>query len=762
MIGMDNLKTMLIKERYSKKLMLFYDIETYQYNEERGKEKPSEYRNWVFSVAVSWLDGSTVKHERFKTFKDFFDVILNVYGGIKSSPTIILNAHNGNKYDHHYLRRDLLLMCDEMTIENYYLMTASFDEVNDDAMRLKDLTNEQKYKGVILEKRIKSKINLEMIFFIKNIQFETMDNWVKTNTSLKNLGHKLKRLGVIDAGELKTDFDYLKYNLQENLTDDEAINYASYIYDNLTDDELTYIDNDVIILAKSVYYYSEIFKGFDYNKMTFTSNILESYNTNNLTSFQLLNRIGKGKDKFEIRYTDYEFTGENFYNYLRPFYRGGLNFYNQLFVGRKVYDVFSIDIKSSYPNSMYGFKIPTFLKSHDSYSVPTMIDVTISDDEYFLYRMSKHDFDRLLDKLDSVIVRQLLVKYYSTNDYININSYTLKLLHDVFDVEINQLKVISYLSFETEYFGSREKIAEYYYIKEQSKHKKKLDFKSPYDMKLTDEANDLIYTSEEIDLTKVNLNGLYGIPALRPHFNIFRFDGDGYENFVNGHKNAERNIVFSTFVTSVSFYELLKPLRYLTSQEIDDNFIYCDTDSLFLKQAIRNKLPSSMFDEFKLGSWEVQHEYLDVMYVLNHKKYAYVKDGKIDVKSGGIVKDSFNLNVDFDTFIKTQFKNGATIETLKSIYNNDQVISLYPSTTVLEVGKGYRLHAQSKQYDKDKKEIFEGVKKELDEFDSDVLYIESTIGSFSITDVFEHVNEHTNKLPLAFLEVTQDKIRRML
>ena len=36
------------------------------------------------------------------------------------------------------------------------------------------------------------------------------------------LGKKLKRLGVVTDDELKTDFDYLKYNLDHDLTDEEA------------------------------------------------------------------------------------------------------------------------------------------------------------------------------------------------------------------------------------------------------------------------------------------------------------------------------------------------------------------------------------------------------------------------------------------------------------------------------------------------------------------------------------------------------------
>src|SRR5699024_2339879 len=432
---------------------------------------------------------------------------------------------------------------------------------------------------------VKSKINLELVFFIDGIQFETVDNFVKTHSSIATLGKKLKRLCVVTDDELKTDFDYLKYNLQQDLTEEEAREYASNIFKQLNDSELKYIRNDVILLAKSVYYYSDMFNHFSYSKPTFTSNILESYNTNLLTSFQLLNRFKYNKSNYEVRYTDYQFANENFYDYLKPFYRGGLNFYNQNYVGRIIdTGVFSMDIHSSYPYAMHNFKIPTYLNDYKEYESVEYIPVSFDDDNYYsLYRMTKQDFDNfILDNIDSMILRQILVKYYSTNDYININSYTLKMLNNIIGFKIDRLPVLSYLTFECKYFGSREQIEEFYRIKTQGKYSKRLHYNSPYDMYLTSEDNKEVYTQEEVDISKVNLNGLYGIPALRPYFNLFRRDLMGnYYNVENGHKNAERNIVFSIFVTSVSLWNLLNPLKFLTEQEIDENFLYCDTDSLY-------------------------------------------------------------------------------------------------------------------------------------------------------------------------------------
>ncbi|HSH51513.1 MAG TPA: hypothetical protein VK982_07290, partial [Bacteroidales bacterium] len=549
-------------------------------------------------------------------------------------------------------------------------------------------------KGIILEKRIKSSINLEMILFLEGIKFETEDNWVKSNSSISMLGKKLLRLGVVTEDELKTDFDYKKYNLKHDLEDEQARKYAKEIFDNLTDDEMIYIRNDVILLAKSVYYYSDLFKGFDYSKRTFTSNILESYNTNDLTSFQLLNRIGEGKEKREIRYTDYQFANQNFYDYLKPFYRGGLNFYNQFYVGKIISDgVFGMDIHSSYPYAMHNFKIPTYIKEYEEHEKPTEVSISYNDDEYSLFQISKETFDHMiLDQIQSVILKQILVKYYSTNEFININSYTFRMIDNIIGLRFESIPAYSKVTFETEYFGSREQIEEYYEVKTQGSCKEKLIFNSPYDIQKTDQENDVIYSREEIDNSKVNLNGLYGIPALRPYFNLFRKNEEGeYKNIENGHKNAERNIIFSIFVTSVSLWNLLNPLKYLTQKEIDENFIYCDTDSLYFKKSVQHKMKDDLFTEFELGTWDLEHDHLSKFYVLNHKKYAYTnEDGEIEVKAGGVPNDSFDRNMSFEEFIRTQFSDGVEIETIRSIYNDQETISIYPSTLKLEVGKGYR------------------------------------------------------------------------
>lgn len=759
------MKEMLEDRKFFKSFTLYFDIETFQYNEQAGSERPSEYRNMTFSVAVSWIEKGIVEYEIFPNFKQMFDHIVDVYQYQKKKPIIKLNAHNTNKYDNHFLRYDLLHFYPFMHVENYWLNSATTEKSNENTLKIKDLDKIDK-KGVILEKRIKSSINLEMIIFLEGIKFETEDNWVKTNSSLKMLGKKLKRLGKVTDDELKTDFDYLKYNKKHMMFEGVARRYAQEIFDSLKPDELTYIRNDVILLAKSAYYYSELFNGFDYNKKTFTSNILESYNTNDLTSFQLLNRIGSGKDRYEVRYTDYKFANQNFYDYLKPFYRGGLNFYNQFKVGKTITcGVFSMDIHSSYPFAMHNFKIPTYLKSYTVNEKPTETPINYSDEEYTLFQLSKETFDNvILNKIDSVILKQILVKYYATNEFINLNTYTFKLIENITGIRFESIPAYSSVTFETEYFGSRDQIEEFYRIKTQGKEDKKLDYKSPYNIKRTDQTNDIIYSNEEIVNSKVNLNGLYGIPALRPYFNLFRKNAEGnYFNIENGHKNAERNIVFSIFVTSVSLWNLLDPLKYLTQKEIDDHFLYCDTDSLYFEKTVQHKMPDHLFTEFDLGTWELEHDHLSEFYVMNHKKYAYVDEqGEIQVRSGGIPHDSFNRNMDFKQFIESQFSDGAEVPTTKSIYNSQGTISIYPSITKLEVGSGYRLRSNSDLYDGLKEKIFKEARENIDEFSSDVLYIESVIGTYSLSDITPFENEVDKKEPLVYLQLKQNKMKKMI
>lgn len=759
----DGYKQFIKSNKNSRSMVLYWDIETLQYNQKAGRRKPSEYKNVTYSVAIGYQDGEKIEVVVFPSFREFFEVTFDILKGNRKKITcnarIDLIAHNNNKYDNHFLLHDLLHFY-EVTRENQYLKNA-LD--NDDTVQMKEAKKRGKTENLVLEKRVKSSINLDLEFWLNGVHFKTIDNFMKTTASIKTLGKKLKDLGFLTDNELKTEFDYEVFNLDEDMTENTAHEYAYQCYKTLDDKQMTYIFNDVIILGQSHLHYSDMFPNFDYSKITFSMNILDSYLNSELTRLQLLNKYSNQ----EFINSKYRFGDENYYDYVKSFYRGGLNMYNSKYVGHIVHDdCFSIDINSSYPFVMYNEKIPTFLRDYDIYNQEQFISVdTTNQDIYTLYRMTKESFNIfILNDIKSEIIKQILVKYYSNHDYVNINTFTLKLIERITDINIKQLPVISWITYDCEYFGARDIIHENYFIKTQGKLKNKIEMRTPYDYTITDEKNDTVYSQEEILLSKTVLNGLYGIPALRSHFNLFRLNElQEIENTVNGYKNNERNILFSTFVTSVALFNLLTPLFSLTQSEIDDCFIYCDTDSLYLKKKIKDKLPHELFDKISLGKWDIENETIKGIYVLNHKKYAYysLDDNEIHVKSGGIPHNAFNTNMSFDEFINTQFYDGSTIKNLKSIYNRQGTISLYPSETKIDKGLPYPNEFREID-DERRKQLIERLQNELSTELEDFMYIESELGTFSQSDIFKPIHEHENKITLNIYRTISQKIKEII
>ena len=764
-------ETYLLDNKTQKNIKLFYDIETLRYNEESvyiDGYKPTRYKNIMYSFAISFFDfEDELKTVSFFNFSEFVRFILKVTKNktndkSRYKPMIELIAYNNNKYDNHFLLREALIYLDESIIcKNMYLKNSI---IHDFETSKKDLTKDEKFNGVFLEKRIKSANNLEFEFYYHNLSFKTSDFLMKTNTNLKTIGKKLFDLNLIDKVHLKTDFNYRAFDVYEDMTDNQALVYARKVYDNLNAEQNVYIENDVIILALGYKNYHIIYQGFSLDKLTFSSNVLESYKTNDLASFQLLNKTLDNQAK--VDYTKFEYQDMNFYDYLKGFYKGGLNFYNDRYIATTLKcRLFSIDLNSSYPYAMDNIDIPTFMYDFSRFVEQTKIDIEYNN-HYFLYTVDKNIFNvEILSLIRSKVFRQMLVKYYSTsNNYVSINSNTLKMIQDVMHISIKQLTVISYIEYETVAFGAKHKLEEYYFIKSQGKIDNVLDMTTPYVYEILDEINEHVFSQSEIDISKVYMNGIYGIPALRPYFNVFYKMTDGQiENRQNNFRNSKRNILFSVFVTSVSLYNLLSPLQYLSSSEIDDGFVYCDTDSLYIKYAYFDKLPSELFDSIRLGAWDIENKNISSFYVLNHKKYAYYTEDeqKIKIRSGGIRHSTFNTDMSFDEFVKTQFHDGAYVENTRSLMNEQGVITIYEAKTKLEKG-GLYSSVFSGFMDNARADLMSEIKKDIMSGLEDFMYIESDLGSFSQREIFETKETTKDTYRLEILQYVHQQLKEII
>ena len=150
------------------------------------------------------------------------------------------------------------------------------------------------------------------------------------------------------------------------------------------------------------------------------------------------------------------------------------------------------------------------------------------------------------------------------------------------------------------------------------------------------------------------------------------------------------------------------------------------------------------------------------MYVLNHKKYAYVADGEIHVASAGIPQNAFNMDQTFESFIENDFYDGAVIYNNKSIYNEQGTISIYPSKTNIDKGDNYPTEFND-IVDEKRKALLERVREEYNHEESeDFIYIESEVGTFSARDIFPvkyPLQEHNN---LNILKTSQDMLKQVL
>ena len=651
--------------------------------------------------------------------------------------------HNGEKFDNHFAIEELSKHFN-LPIFNEFNKSLN-TEANERNKKLSNIPTDLKNKGCILESRIKSSNNVSVNAYIHGRKIIFTDSFKKMNTSIKVLGQMLLNNHLITEEYLKTDFDYQAFDKDYDMSQNNINSYVKRCFESLTDEQLIYIRNDVIILALGVKHYKTLFYGFDFSKMTFTQNIKEEYsNFNKLAEFQLLKTDGCYS---HLVLNDYKICGLSGFDYFRYFYKGGLNLYNDKFVGKIINrDGFSIDLNSSYPTVMYKEKLPTYMIAFNEKQSIQSFDY-FNDDIFSFFTMTiKNANNQILSHVKSRVIKQAIVKYYnSKNGLVYLNTVFLRLLEKLTKHQFKSLTCESVAVFKTEYFGARDVIAKNYFIKTQGKMKNKLDCDidtiNPLDIKITNELkpDEYNFSSEQVAGAKVLLNGIYGVPALRIHFDYFKRFGDEFINIKDGFTNKERNIIFSAGVTAFAFHNLLEPLKNLLPQEIDDYFWYADTDSLYLDKRALAKLPQSMFHKMNLGAWDIEHENINKFYAFNHKKYCLYDNG-IVVRAGGISKSLIKdwikrINNDFEFFVKTFFSDGVLVPTTCSIRNEYNTISIYESQAMLEKGLNYQTE-YSRESELHLEKIKEQVRDELIQQNSEhLLYVETLYGSIGINDL---------------------------
>ena len=742
MHNQDELLQFLKSLKKVKSVELYCDIETLKCNKIEGAKHATKYHSHTYSLAIAWFyEGALFPSVAvFNNFIDFFTKVKQAK--IRKGLAFDMIFHNGDKFDNHFMLYELhhYFNFPIRTLHN----KACNNEYNDEALRLSDLSSEDK-QGIILESRIKSSNNVSVTSYVYGRKVTLIDSFKKMNVSIKQLGIMMLNRGFIEEQYLKTNFDYSCFDREEDISDNEVLPYVKRCFESLNEKQLVYIRNDVIILALGVKHYVELFYGFDFSKMTFTQNIKEEYaNYNELAEFQLLKKRGRFD---HIALGDYNICGLNGFDYFRRYYKGGLNLYNDKYVGKLLNrEGFSIDLNSSYPTVMYKEKLPTYLVN--IIENPVKVSLPYEDRDYMtFFTMTINNANKfILSNIKSRVLRNAIVKYYNSKDgLVYYNTVFLSLIAKITGHKFGKLPVESLATFKCKYFGARDVIARNYYIKTQGKAKLKLDCEidtiNPLDIHMTDQPKPQEYnfSPDMVQGSKVLLNGIYGVPALRLFFDAFyRTENGEYINAKDGFTNKERNIVFSAGVTAFAFRNLLTPLSYLTQEEIDEYFWYADTDSLYLDKRAKAKFPQSMYHKMNLGAWDIEHDNITQFYAFNHKKYC-LYDNEIVVRCGGVSKDEVkrwkeSSNDDIERFITFYFSDGVQIPTTRSIRNEQNTIAIYEAYAELKQGQPYLDH-YSHETEKEIKKLAVQFRDEL--MEEEGLYIESPYGAVGINDLIE-------------------------
>ena len=742
-----------LKKFKGKKVSLYDDIETFTCNKIEGMEHPTKYHSFTYSLAIAYFNDSDFpKVSVFNNFYDFFEKVKE--RKIRKSLSFDLVFHNGEKFDNHFFIEEMQAY---YNLPVYTEHNKSANNIANKATRkMSTIDREEKKHGLVLESRVKSSNNVAVKAFVHGRRVEFIDSFKKMNTSIAVLGRMLLNNNLITEQYLKTDFNYQVFDKDEDIERETVKTYVKQCFKSLNEKQLIYIRNDVIILALGVKHYKTLFYGFDFSKMTFTQNIKEEYsNYNKLAEFQLLKTDGRFS---HLKLNDYQICGMSGFDYFRSFYKGGLNLYNDNYIGKIINkDGFSIDLNSSYPTVMYKEKLPTYLIALNEKKSIANYDYNNNDIMSFFTMTIENANKHILSKIKSKVLRNAIVKYYNSKDgLVYYNTVLLRLLSKITKHDFNSLPVESSATFECHHFGARDVIARNYFIKTQGKMKNKLtceiDTIDPLNIEMTNEPKPAKYnfSDEMVQGSKVLLNGIYGVPALRIHFDIFKRLGDDFENVKNGFTNKERNIVFSAGVTAFAFHNLLSPLQYLTPEEIDNYFWYADTDSLYMDKRAIDKFPKSMFHKMNLGGWDIEHENITKFYAFNHKKYCLYDNG-IVVRCGGVSKSLIkewikHSHDDFEFFVKCYFSDGTVVPSTRSIRNEYNTISIYNSTAKLDKGFTY-FDSYILQNEKELEKIKSQIRDEIaNQNSNELLYIETPYGAIGSNEVIpnQEVPENNN------------------
>lgn len=373
-----------------------------------------------------------------------------------------------------------------------------------------------------------------------------------------------------------------------------------------------------------------IFRGFNWQKALTIGSI----------SYEIQRRYILKNSKFKYCFKINKWT----YDVATNFYFGGFTQFNPKYQNEIIAceDGISLDINSAHPFSMtkllpisklynikkapipknkpvleyYELRIGQALANQDA--LPCLINWKKINKEFGV-SFSKQRYVFRLEDFTAYYLKEeweLMNKFYDFKDvkilnhYWAIADYPLKdFTDDLYEFKLKHKKnkhkagEQTYKILLNSAYGkhaTREKFGDFYIC----------DSKKEYDELMKEDT--LIFKKKEHQILKSHFSfqvpGLWALPVLK----------------VPDPKFLANKLIAST-ITAWSRIYLLEACLKLGLE----NFLYCDTDSIYLKKKPKNLENIIKLDDYQLGAWKIEHSF-NYMYVQGAKCYVIANDEKLD------------------------------------------------------------------------------------------------------------------------------------
>lgn len=416
------------------------------------------------------------------------------------------------------------------------------------------------------------------------------------STTYLKCSYKLFPKSIKDIGELVGI-----EKLNETHDYDEIKHYNSV--EELPDEEIKYITNDVRIMVELIKYLQEKgVKGITMSSSAYKNWLQDKYHL-------CKNQMKKS-------------TNEEIVEIVRKSYRGGITKVNPKYAGMEFNDVISFDVNSLYPSVMYENPMPV----GDGKIYPS-VEEGIKDNRHLFIIVAFVQYAKVRTGRHAFIGNNSGFSYakkYSYDDELENKMLYLwkdefELFKIVYDAQYTILKVVGWKKAN---YVFKDYIDRWYEVKKNAK-------------------NDV-----ERSLAKLMLNSLYGKFGMNDS-RVSKIPVAIDDKIIYRTKDSDTTYYYKEVASYITSKARCKLASFMN--RCGDNFLYCDTDSVYYIGHEIPELFKDVVDAKKLGYWKYEGHYTRFKAL---KAKCYLKqldDGTIERKIAGCPKECAEY-INFENF----------------------------------------------------------------------------------------------------------------